>query len=96
MNKIIPILSLIGAAIGIAIAAIGLTALCIGVGANATGVIMIAVPVVIVGMVVTGLSAVMTFFFRRDKLCFIAFFINLGGVAISVVSIIIWLATSAA
>ena len=92
MSKLIPILSIIFAVLGLSVAAAGLTAVAIGAKTGSAGVIAVAVPFAIVGAVMTGLSAVLAFFFRRDRLCFIAFFINIGGVALSVISVIIWLA----
>lgn len=92
MNKIIPVLSLIVAVLGAALAATGLAALAIGVNSGALGVSALALPFVVIGTVVSGASAVITFFFKRDRLCFIAFFINIGGVALSLASIITWFA----
>lgn len=92
MSKIIPVLSIIFAVLGVGIAAAGLIAVAIGAKTGSAGIIAVAVPFAIIGVVMTGLSAVLAFFFRRDKLCFIAFFINVGGAVLSVVSLIIWLA----
>ena len=92
MSKIIPILSIIFAVLGLGISAIGLTAVAIGARSQSAGIVALAVPFSIVGAVTTGLSGVLAFFFRRDKLCFIAFFFTVGGFTLSVISIIIWLA----
>lgn len=92
MNKIIPVLSIITAIIGTTIAAVGLAALVISVQADSLGVAAVALPFVIIGTTITSISAVFAFFFKRDRLCFISFFINIGGVALSVVSLIIWFA----
>ncbi|MCH5162325.1 MAG: hypothetical protein J1G38_02410 [Clostridiales bacterium] len=92
MSKIIPILSIIFAVLGVSVAAVGLTAVAVGAKTGSAGIIAVAVPFAIVGAVMTGMSAALAFFFRRDRLCFIAFFINIGGVVLSIISIIIWLA----
>ena len=51
---------------------------------------LIAIPVAIIGTVISTLSVAVTALFLRDKLCKIAFFINLASLLVSIVSIIIW------
>ena len=88
MKKIIPILSLIISAVALVISVIGLIAISVAAGAKGLGVL--AVPAILVGAVVSALSAAMTFMFRRDVLCRIAFFINVGAFVLSGISVIIW------
>lgn len=89
MKRLIPILSIIVAAAALVTAMIGLITVCISVTVAALG--LFAVPVALVGAWVSAVSTVITAFFRRDKLCRIAFFIDLGALLISVVSITVWL-----
>ena len=81
---------MIVAALGLTVAAAGIVTVSISVRVSSLAII--AVPTAIIGAVVSGLSVAVTALFLRDKLCKIAFFINIGALSISVVSIIIWLA----
>ncbi len=89
MNKIIPIICLIVASLGAVIATVGI--ITIAVATRVSGVGVVAVPAAIIGAVLSGLSACVTAMFFRDRLCKIAFFINIAALVISAVSIIIWL-----
>lgn len=88
MKKLIPILSIIIAAAALVIAGIGLVVVSVAVSAKSLG--LIAVPFILVGAVVSAFSAAITAMFRRDILCRIAFFIDLGAFVLSVVSVILW------
>ncbi len=89
MKKIIPVLSLIISVAALSIAVIGLVTICVSVSAR--GLDVLAVPVILVGAVISSLSSVTCFMFRRDMLCRIAFFIGLGAFIVSAVSVIVWL-----
>ncbi len=91
MNKIIPILSLCVAILGTAAALFCMIMFAMATSIHSVILTMVSLPAGIAAAVLTSVSAIITFFFRRDKLCRIAFIINLCGVLFSAVTLIIWL-----
>lgn len=89
MKKIIPFLSLIIAAIVLVISGMGLVAVCIAV--NTRAVALLAIPTVITGTVLAALCTPLSYMFRRDILCRIAFFIDLAALVIGAAGIVVWL-----
>ena len=89
MKKLIPILSLCVAAVTICIALAGIVTMSIAAKVNQVG--FVAVPVAIVGGVLAAIGAPIDYMFKRDKLCLIAFYIQLCAFIISAVSVAIWL-----
>lgn len=89
MNKIIPIISICVAALDAVIAVIGLVS--VAVSTAVVQLALVAIPTAIVGAVVAVLSIGINALFLRDKLCRIAFFINVGATVVSLASVIIWL-----
>ena len=89
MKKIIPVLSLCVAAVTICIALAGIVTMSIAVTVSQVG--FVAVPIAIVGGAASAVSAPIDYMFKRDRLCLIAFYVQLCAFIISVVSIIIWL-----
>ena len=90
MRKIIPVLTIIVAAVTICIALIGIVTVSMAVKVTQVG--LIAIPIAIVGGVLSAVSAPIDYLFKRDKLCLIAFYIQLCAFVISAVSITVWLA----
>ena len=89
MNKIIPIICIIVAALGAVIATMGIVTVCLAL--KVPGVAIVAVPAAIAGGMLSGISTAVTALFFRDKLCKIAFFINATALVISIVSVTIWI-----
>ena len=90
MNKIIPIICIIVAALGAVVVTMCIITVCIALQVPAVGIV--AVPTAIAGGVLSALSTAVTALFFRDKLCRIAFFINATALVVSIISIVIWLA----
>ena len=89
MNKIIPIICIIVAALGAVIATMGIITVCIAL--QVPSVALVAVPAAIAGGLLSGASTAITAILFRDKLCKIAFFINAVALIVSIVSVTIWI-----
>lgn len=90
MKKIIPVLTLCVAAIVLTTSVIGIITVSITVSVRQ--LIMVSVPTAIIGLSLSALCAPLAFYFKRDILCFIAFWIDLAAFILSAISVTIWLA----
>ena len=89
MKKIIPVISIILAVIIAALSVTALIAVCAAMKVDFAR--LAAVPTVILCFVFSAVNAVFAFLFKKDILCRIAFFIDIGAFALSTVSLCLWL-----
>ncbi|MBD5132771.1 MAG: hypothetical protein HDT28_09355 [Clostridiales bacterium] len=92
MNKIVPIITICLAVGFAAISVCGLAL--ISAAVTASEVKLVAVPTLIIGLTLAFIHTPISFFFKKDRLCFISFFIDLAALSVSLVSLTIWLAAA--
>ena len=90
MNKILPIITFCTAILTALLSVCGLIIISFAVGVH--GLTLVAVPVLIIGLTLSIANAALSYYLKKSKLCFVSIFINLAAFALSVVSLIIWLA----
>ena len=89
VNKLIPILSVIFAAFAATVSICGL--ILVSVACSVPQLALFAVPVALSGASVSALLTTATAFFLKSKLCKFSLAINACALALSAISIIIWL-----
>ena len=89
MSKIIPILSLIISACLTVLAASGLITVSLTIKISQLRIV--SIPTAIVGLTLSTLCAPLAFLFKRDKLCGIAFGLDIASLVLSAVSVTIWI-----
>ncbi|MCH5166043.1 MAG: hypothetical protein J1G01_06545 [Clostridiales bacterium] len=89
MKKIIPIIAFCCSMLIFSLSLTGL--ITVSIATKVEQVTFVAVPTVIFGSVLSMLSVGFVYILRNDKLCRIAFFIDVAAFCISIVSVFIWL-----
>ena len=85
MKKIIPIITL---CLAIAAIALNITALiCSCVSSSVPIAQLISTPIAIIGLVVAMVLTPFAFLFKKDILCKISFYIDLGALALSIAAV---------
>ena len=90
MKKLIPILTVICAAITAIVATVGV--ITVSIATSVSGMTLVAVPVAIVAFVLSILGGALACLFRKDVLCKISLLIYLAAFIVSAIAVIIWLA----
>lgn len=89
MNKIVPILSLCLAILTAVLSVVALIAVIASITADFAK--LVSLPTAIVCFVASAVFGGFAFMFKKDILCRIAFFIDLGAFTLSVVALILWI-----
>lgn len=89
MKKIVPILALCYSILVFALSLAGI--ITISIATKVSQISIFAIPTVIFGAVISMISTAFIYILRNDKLCRIAFFINVAALVLSVASIFVWL-----
>ena len=89
-SVIVPILSIIFSALCTTVSIIALTLICIATDVPQLAVV--AIPFALVSAALTLACGTVTVFFRKNKLCRAAFFIDLSAFILSAIAIIVWFA----
>lgn len=89
VNKIIPVICIIAAALCVVLSSAALILMCATL--KATSIAVVSSPFAIFSLCFSALSVTFCFMFKKDRLCRVALIVNIISLALSAAAVIIWL-----